>query len=345
MTLRARSMRAEDVSACAGIIRAHPVIGPRYGRALKDLPLALLRLFDYEAKKTLVIEEVDGRRATTCFVGVSLFVSDDFVCELKRAPLFWVGPELVRRMMRGVAPIISPRQLREGNARGGLTTLTWEGCIRTGFEKHTQLHRKVLSMFIADHQGYLWKEAIAAQLESVERLQWTLQSGGLVWDPIQSRYVGGVKKRAQEFIREPHLVGVTRDLEQGRPGTWVGALFDYHPPRLAFSPGEQRLLQCSLETAAGTDEELAEALGLSLPSVKKRWSSIYRRVVDRQFGIVRESAGAETRTAERGKEKRRRLLAYLREHMEELRPVSQRLLRQQGSFADGFSGAGPQVRR
>jgi hypothetical protein len=107
-------------------------------------------------------------------------------------------------------------------------------------------------------------------------------------------------------------------------GSWVGALFDYHPPMLGFSRREQRLLSCAIQGA--TDEHLAENLGTSLPAVKKTWASIYRRVEDHLPGLMPESVESGTPAGVRGKEKRRRLLAYVREHLEEWRPVSRKLL-------------------
>src|ERR1700726_4762022 len=137
MVLRSRAMRPNDVAECAKIIATHPVIGPRYGSAIADLRPAWLRLLESEAKITLVLEELDGAHATICFVGVAIFVSDDFVRELKRPPLRWFGPELARRIQGSNSPLLSDRQLREANSCGsGLTTITWEACIRAGFEKH-----------------------------------------------------------------------------------------------------------------------------------------------------------------------------------------------------------------
>ena len=322
MSLRSRTMQPRDVRECAEIIVAHPAIGARYRHSIKDLSQAWLRLLDCEAKTALVLEELNGSKATICFVGVSIFASDDFVREIKTPPLFWVGPELAQRLIRGNSPVLSSRQFRDANSRGGLTTVTWEACIRAGYETHIELHRKILGMFIEHHRGYLWKEAIASQLESVERLQGQVQTGGLFWNPARGRYAKTLKGNLQEFVRRPHIVGVTRALEHGRPGSWVGALFDYHPPRLGFSPREQRLLQAALEGERGTDQELAGGLGVSLPTIKKMWLSLYRRVADRQPEIIPASLRPETGTSERGKEKRRHLLAYLREHPEELRPSS-----------------------
>jgi hypothetical protein len=42
----------------------------------------------------------------------------------------------------------------------------------------------------------------------------------------------------------------------------VGSLFIYQPPQFGFRPSEQRLLMVARE--GGTDEELAEELGISL---------------------------------------------------------------------------------
>jgi hypothetical protein len=59
-------------------------------------------------------------------------------------------------------------------------------------------------------------------------------------------------------------------------------------------------------------------LGISLSTVKNVWRSIYSRSAAQPPVLFPKDAG----WSKRGKERRRRLLAYLREHPEELRPVS-----------------------
>ena len=324
MGLRCRPMRPKDVGECVKIIATHPVIGPRYGSAIAELRPAWLRLLDCEASVTALIEEVNGLHATICFVGVSVFVGDDFMRELKTPPLRWLGPELAKRTMRGDSPVLSDRQVREANSRGGLNLIVWEGCIRSGFEGHTELHRALLNLFIEEHCGYLWKEAIAAQMESVERLQWALQTGGLLWDPALGHYVESLEKDPQEIISKPHIIGVTREMERRRPGTWVGALFEYHPPLLGFTRSEQRLLLSAL--SGRTDEELSDDLGKSLSTVKNMWRSIHNRAASHLPELFQDHSQAGAGIPQRGREKKRYLLAYLREHAEELRPVSRKLL-------------------
>jgi hypothetical protein len=61
---------------------------------------------------------------------------------------------------------------------------------------------------------------------------------GKSWDSREGRYVKSLKRGTEEFAKNPHVVGITRELEFGRPGSWVGRLFDYHSPRFHFSSGE-----------------------------------------------------------------------------------------------------------
>lgn len=152
-----------------------------------------------------------------------------------------------------------------------------------------------------------------------------LETGGLLWDPALGRYVESLEKTPQEIIKEPHVIGVTRGIEQKRTGSWVGGLFEYHPPQFGFSRGEQRLLLSAL--SGMTDGELSGDLGTSVSTVKNTWRSIYNRVASRLPELFSDDSHADVQIPERGREKRRRLLAHLGEHLEELRPVSQRLLR------------------
>jgi hypothetical protein len=137
--------------------------------------------------------------------------------------------------------------------------------------------------------------------------------------------VESLEKTPREIIKEPHVVGVTRGIEQKRTGSWVGGLFEYHPPQFGFSRGEQRLLLSAL--SGQTDMELSDELGTSLSPVKSTWRSIYNRVASRLPELVPDDSQTNAQNSDRGRQKRRCLLTYLHEHLEELRAVSQKLLR------------------
>jgi len=331
MTFHSRPMQPKDVPECVEIVASHPVTGPRYGRAIRHLQPAWLRLLDCEAKSAVVFESMNGAQKLICAIGVSLIVTDEFIRELKTPPLVWIGPELATRLAGGDSPTLSQKRLQEGNSRGGLNLVCWEGCIRPEYETSAELHRALITAFIEAHRGFLWKEVIGSQAESAERIEWTVQTGGLVWDPDKAQYVDLSNLDAQKIARKPHLIGIPREMDARREkswaASWIGSLFDYSPPQLGFSYSEQKLLLLAL-AGEETDRELAATLRLSLTTIKKMWLSIYGRVADRQPSIIPGGARAGTGASERGSEKRRHLLAYLREHPEELRPVSHRLLAQ-----------------
>jgi hypothetical protein len=328
MHLRHRAMQPEDIRECVDMIANHPILGPRYGPMIEHLPEAWLRLLQCEARIATVYHAGEGSRAPAG-VYVGAIVRDDFLNEMKTPPQFWVGAELTRRILRGESPVLTGKQLREANSRDGLNIVGWEACVRPGHEVHGELQRYIMAVFIQEHRGYLWKEIISSQSESPGRLDATLKTGGYLWDPLAGGYTSTLRTDPSAIVSKPHVVGVTRDLEFKRQGywgaSWVGALFDHHPPRLGLNRSEQRLLTCALP--GPTDEQLAEMLGTSLPAVKKMWVSIYRRVEEFLPGLIPDLLPSDIPAAGRGREKRRHLLAYLREHPEELRPVS-RVFRQ-----------------
>ena len=114
-------------------------------------------------------------------------------------------------------------------------------------------------------------------------------------------------------------VGVTRELALRQYGSWISSLFMHRPPRFGFRPSEQRLLLAALR--GGTDEEVSNELGVSRSAVKKCWGLIYARVARHDPELV-PNPDPEAVNSERGKAKKQRLLAYLRDHMEELRPAA-----------------------
>lgn len=321
-------MQPADIPECVDVLAKHAVIGPRYGPAIGQLAEAWRRVLRSEAQAATVFHADEDERAPICLFGFSAMVRDDFLREMKKLPPFWVGPELTRRVIEGESPVLTDKELREANSRDGLNLLVWESCAMPGYEARSELPRYMMVAFTEVHRGYLWKEIIAVQSESPDRLRHTLRTGGFLWDPIGGCYTDGGSKDPDEIVRTPHIVGVTRELERSRPGnwsgSWVGGLFDYQAPVLGFNRSEQRLLSGALSGA--TDERLAGMLGASPPTVKKMWVSIYNRVKDRLPALIPDPLRTDTLAGSRGKEKRRGLLAYLREHSEELRPVSRTLL-------------------
>jgi DNA-binding NarL/FixJ family response regulator len=314
-------MQPNDVRACAEIVAMHPVVGPRYGDTIADLRPAWLKLLGQKAFRPVVFEDGQGldRRIIGC--GIATFVSDDFMSTLKKPPFFWAGPELVRRVIGGRSPLLSDKQVREANYDGGLNLLVWESTVRAEDSSRKDVIQALFAAFAENYRGFRLKELISHSV-TAEQLEGMLQSGGMHVN-ADGRYADGVKKPLPEVVAEPHYFGITRDLALRRFGTWIGLLFAYEAPRFRFRPSEQQLLSAALR--GGTDEELADELGISLSAVKKTWRLIYDRVAACNAGIDlngHDPVPTVSEVSERGKEKKRRLLAYLRDHLEELRPAA-----------------------
>jgi DNA-binding CsgD family transcriptional regulator len=332
MSIRHRPMRPKDVRECVEIVAAHPVVAPRYSNGLADLRTAWLRVLSSNGFcSAVVFEEIDdgavrGRsRSRLLGMGVSVFVSDDFLRELKTRPSFWIGPELARRVVRGDSPLLSEKQVREANSGPGLNLAVWHSCISVEDAQRADVWSELMAAFMESHRGFRLNE-LSAQADSPQHLDGMRNTGGHLFNFADGCYGGLDEEDLSDVMFQPHIGGCTREIAQSQLGSWTGSLFLYEPPRFGFSRSEQRLLAASL--AGGTDEELSDKLGVSLSTIKKMWRSVYRRVAVRNPELIPGDSQADGGSSKRGRSKKQRLMAYLREHLQELRPFSRKVLEQ-----------------
>jgi hypothetical protein len=316
-------MQAKDVARCVEIVAENAFLAPRYGDAMADLEKTWLSLLGRVAFTAVIFEEsVDGDGYRLIGAGISAFVSDLFVQDIKKPPIGWIGPEIVRRVSGGNSPVLSDKEVAEANTSGGLNLIGWHGATSVEDAKRPDVLNAVFSSFIELHRGFLIKELLG-QADSPDVLQSMRNSGGYFYDSELRKFVPTIPGTPEEVARRPHLMGSTRELALA--GTWLSgsALFSYQPPRFFFSRSEQRLLQAAMQ--GSTDTELSEDLGVSPSYVRRCWLSIYDRVASRAPEVLGQSAtDHENANPARGKSKKYRLLVYLREHPEELRPVLRR---------------------
>jgi hypothetical protein len=322
--LQYRPMQATDVARCVEIVAKNAFLGPRYGDAIADLEKTWLSLLGRRAFTAVIFEEpVQGGRRRLVGAGVSAFLSDSFLRDIKKPPLRWVGPEIVRRISLGDSPLLSDKEVAEANTRGGLNLFGWHGATSVEDASRADVLNFVFGSFIELHRGFLIKELLG-QADSPEVLQSMRNSGGYFYDPQACTFVPSMPGSADEVATRPHLMGSTRELALA--GTWLSgsAMFSYQAPRFFFTRSEQRLLQAAMQ--GNTDTELSEQLGISASSVRRCWLSIYDRVAARAPEVLGLHAPVEYENGNmvRGKGKKNRLLAYLREHPEELRPLSRK---------------------
>ncbi|HKV27375.1 MAG TPA: hypothetical protein VJN90_03765 [Candidatus Acidoferrales bacterium] len=318
MAITYRPLRSTDIPHCVGLVQVHSVLGPQYGSEARLLEGVWKNLVGCEAFRAVVFEETHDRYVQIIGFGISVFVSDNFIAELKTPPLRWIGPTITRRICSGDSPLLSDEKLRTGNSVGGLNLVVWLGAFDNRYSDSLDVYGALFAAFVAEHRGFLLNEVIGSSLSS-KILEGMLRSGGLLFDSARGLYVDTPDKPLAGICTQPHLVGLNRELATGRFGTWIGSLFIHERPRFGFRPSDQRLLLAALR--GGTDSDLARELGISLSAVKKTWHSIYTRVALRAQELIPDLTPEEP-SSERGREKKQRLIAYVREHPEELRPAS-----------------------
>jgi hypothetical protein len=323
VALRYRQMQPKDVARCVQIIASNPVLSPRYGTTISELEPTWLRLLRNEAFTAVVFEESGAGACRLVGAGVSVFLSDAFVREMKSAPLIWIGPEIVRRIVAGNSPVLSDKQLAESNTQSGLNLFGWHGATSVEDGNRVEVLNTFFGSFIELHRGFLIKEVLG-QADSVGMVSAMSNSGGGYFDPKLQRHVPSLPASPEEILCKPHLMGQTR--EMAIAGAWLSgsSLFSWQPPQFGFRRSEQRLLTSAMQ--GGTDEDLSNQLNVSISSVRRTWLGIYDRVAAHAPEILGDSPHPGDALSGRGKSKKHRLLAYLREHPEELRPMSRKLL-------------------
>lgn len=324
--IRHRPLQFEDISTGVHIIAAHPVLGPRYGRSLAHLESAWRHVLGSDAFFSLAINETAPGFSKTLSAQVACFITDKFATEVVTRPLKWIGPELVNRILSGPSPILTDAEVRLANSTDGLNLLVWPTCFSPEYETNAELRQTCQALFFDLFRGYNFKRMQTQQMLPVE-LHMAVNSGAryLVGsDPNYSQDLG----KAEWVMLQPHVIEVTRAVASQQPGTWVHQFFACRKPQIGFSRSEQRLLCAALQ--GGTDEELAKLLTISLSAVKKMWASVYLRVESTKASDLKFAPNANA-DGDRGREKKQKLLVYLREHPEELRPYSMKLLNRPAS--------------
>ena len=325
ISLVARRGFAEDIAACYTLHRSLdlPYSGSSW-RALPDMWRALL--LEGTMKLSLVEDRTKPLGSRIVSFNAIIFATDEFCSEARSTLPPYLSVELAGKYLSGRLPVLNREQVARANARSGLNVLlcfegwAYDGLSREQFLALREKQSEALRLAIAGNQV---KEFLAAQIGE-KNLQWMLDAGTRVRRDYSDCFrKANVPK--QESSQWPWLVGLTKEEAFAKPGSNIAGLFIYTPPRFHFNRSQQALLQHAL--MGGTTEKLADSLSLSPWTVKKRWRAIYERVADVDRELLAPSIACSVHASSRGAERRRHLLNYLRQHLEELRPYDRRSVR------------------
>lgn len=286
----------------------------------------IARLLAAESVRILAVEALSAASETwdlyAC--GISAFVAP----RVFQAELDAPRPFLLMRLLTAAAAdasmILDLEAVARANAGEGLDV--YVEYMQAGWSMTDPLWRQVAAIgnveYTRHHRGY--------------RLRRALQEGWAAQDQIYRDAGYRVHRRF-----EPDVLAATRaagaappaahsgdvrilyytdldEIKSRSPGLAVTHAFEFAEPRCGFSRGEQRVLARAIEGL--TDQEIAGDLGTTSNAVKQTWRSIYERISDRVPGILGTASSLEA--GKRGPEKRRRVIAYVESHLEELRPYA-----------------------
>lgn len=317
MNLMVRNGNVNDIPAWYAL---HESLGLPYPqecqRVLPDLWRTLLstgRLLLF-----LVEDRCRPRSARILSCCAAMFVTDAFCEEVKSRPLPFLSIQLAELYQSRRMPVLDPPQIARANAEEGLNVMMcFEGADRSSLshDQFLAVREKQCNAFHHALRGFHLKEFLANPIGEEACLE--MIDAGARLRRNYRECLGNRIDNSRELLR-PRLVGLTKVEAEEHPGSYLATLFVYTAPRFRFSRSEQRLLEHAL--MGETSEDLAASLSLSTSTVKKHWRAIYERVADVDRELLPPSVAYSAYVSSRGAERRRRLLSYLRQHPEELRP-------------------------
>jgi len=318
INLIARKGDVQDFTSCLAL---HESLGlPYAGTTRSILPKMWQALLSSGAMQIFLVEN-RARPAGSRVVSFNAFVyvTDEFCSEARSTPGPYLNVELVRRYCSGRLPVLNREQIARANADSGLNVvMCCEGWTRDGLapgQLLAILEKQGEALHLA-LRGYHIKEFLAEPIGR-EMSKWMLDAGARIRHDC-SDCSQRIALPKPEPSRRPLLVGLTRQEALAHSGGNIASLFIYTAPRFHFSRSERVLLEHAL--VGETCEQLAASLCVSTWTVKKRWRAIYDRVTDVDNELLPPPVAYAAHAGSRGAERRRHLLNYLRQHLEELRP-------------------------
>ena len=315
INLMAREGTVTDIPQWCAL---HQSLGVPYPAAARGVLAELWRILLSTGRLLLFLVEdrwrPRGARIVSCCAAI--FATDAFVAEARSTLRPFLGMRLAQHYLEGELSVLSASEIARANAAEGLNLVVcFEGWDTNALprEEWLAVRERQCTAFHVALSGYHLKEFLANPLGQ-EAFEEMIDAGAR----LRRDYAEFFQPETPLPPLQPRLVGLTKAEAEAHPGSHLAGLFVYTPPRFHFSRAEQRLLQHAL--TGETCDDLSNSLALSRWTVKKRWHAIYEKVAAADSELLPPLCDGQDPHG-RGAERRRRLLNYLRQHPEELRPA------------------------
>lgn len=307
-----RKTQASDLGKC---LQLHPskngaeIVGPaRAARAWRRL------LEMSHATRSAVVEIYDKNRVEIVGFGFASFVKKSFAEDEICNPRPGLNSRIIQSIVDRNSVIATYAEVRDANTRGDLQQAVLENSWKNGTLTAAQVDKVRVLIGRAYQELFAGYHFSRIFTEMVDELD--------LWNVSGHKYLH-VVSRFEDFRRanpetewnaERSLFQATSDSMREHPHSVAAGLFQHHvSPQFGFTQREQELLELALEGA--DDLSISKSLFVTVPAIKRRWSSIFERV-----SSLRRDLCPFDGDGTRGIQKRQRILTYVRSHPEELRP-------------------------
>jgi hypothetical protein len=274
---------------------------------------------DHATRSAVVEVRTNGRTEIVGF-GFGSFAKNDFAESEIRDPRPGLNARIIESVVVGKSVIATYREVRDANTRGDLQMAVLETSWKTSLlpaqvlEVRAALGLACLELFA----GYRFSRIF---FELVDALDVSQSERGMDEFRVVDRFENfRYQNPKTKWNPERMLLDVTADSIRAYPHSIGARFFMHRTPQFGFTQGEQDLLELALE--GSDDAAMAKSLFVTVAAIKRRWATIFERV-----GRVRPDLCPLEAEGTRGAQKRQRVLTYVRNHSEELRPFDAKQLK------------------
>jgi len=310
-----RRAGAEDLTDCLSVSPAHAGAELVGNDRTIEVWRALSRSLSFRSALVEADPPIAGHR--TIAFGASVFVSRAIAEEEIANPRPGLNARIIAGVASGQSAVLNRKQLRSANAEGGLDLVILQPQWRTGIlnaEQILNVQTQLALAFLDLHAGFRLNRVITETVNEEERRSYLDAQG--IWRVVSDFKEFYSRRPDTSWNRDRALAVCTREEAFRIPGGAAAMVFHYREPVLELREADQELLSAAL--AGSTDGELARGLDVGLPTVKKRWRSLFERAS--AWPDLFPGMGDGPGDSGRGRQKRQVVLAYVRDHPEELRP-------------------------
>jgi len=307
-----RKTRASDFPEC---LKLHPAKNGAEAVGYADAIKAWRQLFDVtHASRSVVIEAQRNGHAEIVGFGFASFVKKSFADAEVRSPRPGLNSRIIESIVKGNSVVATYEEVRDANTRGDLQQVILDTSWKHGSLDAVQVDavRVLLGRTYQDlFSGYRFSRILT---ELVDELDLWHVHGHRSFQIIDRFEAYRQANPETTWNPERALAAVTVESMRSDPHSVAAELFQHHlQPQFAFTQAQQQLLEAALE---GLDDMAAsKSLFVSLPAIKRRWENIFEHVA-----VSRPDLCPLDGDGTRGIQKRQRVLTYVRNHPEELRP-------------------------